>query len=429
MRILIADDDAVARTVLENALTAWGHDVVEAEDGESAFAVLTSGNPPPVAILDWLMPGLEGPAICERLRRQAGRPYVYVLMLTCKSEKSDVSTALDAGADDFITKPVDLAELRSRLAVGLRMVAYEQTLREKNDELATYAMEMESLAEERARALVHAERLAMLGTLSAGVAHEVATPMTFISGNLSLLNEYWSLLEGWLADAARLDDTAPPQLGLIVEDMPTLLRDMATGVQRTVRLTNSLKRFSRKGGEAFQDCDVNTCVENALELCRNRLKYHFRPQAKLAGDLPVLQGDPQQLEQVIMNLLVNAADAMEAQGQGSIVVGTACENGFVTVTVEDTGPGIPPEKLESIWEAFYTTKDPGKGTGLGLSISKGIVHDHGGRIAAENRPEGGARFTVTLPVHARAAGGNGTGQTVATVRSNGGQARVTAGRN
>jgi signal transduction histidine kinase len=425
MRILIADDDAVARTVLENALTAWGHEVTEAEDGEAAYAVLTSDDPPPVAVLDWMMPGLEGPAICERLRREPDRPFVYILMLTCKSEKSDVSTALESGADDFVSKPVDLTELRSRLAVGLRMVAYEQTLREKNAELATYAMQMESLAEERARALVHAERLAMLGTLAAGVAHEVATPMTFISGNLSLLNEYWTLLEGWLAEAAMRDASAPPQLGLIVEDMPTLLRDMSTGVQRTVKLTDGLKRFSRKGGDDFGDCDVNVCVQNALDLCRNRLKYHFKPELRLEGDVPVIQGDAQQLEQVVVNLLVNGADAMEAQGSGSIVVTTWVDNGYVSIAVEDTGPGIPPDKLESIWEAFYTTKVAGKGTGLGLSISKGIVHDHGGRIQAQNRDEGGARFTVTIPVHAPARP-DSEGAGVAAPGSNGSAATAAA---
>jgi two-component system cell cycle response regulator len=147
-RILVADDDPTARMLLEDMLLDWGYDVTIANDGDAAWQILAGADPPSLAIVDWMMPGRDGPALCRGLRELRDRPYSYVLILTGRNDKVDVVQGLDAGADDFLTKPVSPQELRSRLAVGNRILDYERTLKEQSRLLAEANAELERLARE-----------------------------------------------------------------------------------------------------------------------------------------------------------------------------------------------------------------------------------------------------------------------------------------
>jgi len=398
MRVLVADDDPAARFILVDLLSEWGYEVVAVADGRKAHAVLSAQDAPQLALLDWMMPGMDGPEICSRISQKDGLLFIYSIILTSKSEKKDLATALEAGADDFLSKPIDNDELRSRLAVGVRAVEYERSLIEKNRQLAQYANRMDALAEERARQLIHAERLSMLGALTAGIAHEMSNPLTSVLANIKLIEMDWGAVEPHIRQVLEESTENKKRLALVLEQMPTLLDDARTASERVTRFLQDLKGFSRKDNGFVPDCAVNGCVENALSLGAYQLKYGITVEKDLGESLPTLCANPQQLEQVFLNLFTNAADAMAPRGRGILKIVSRQADDCIKVTVEDTGCGIPEDKLDAIWEAFFTTKEMGKGTGLGLSISLGIVENHNGSIRVENKPEGGARFIVELPV-------------------------------
>jgi phosphoserine phosphatase RsbU/P len=144
-RILIAEDHHVSRHLLERNLANWGFEVITVEDGEAALKVLEGENAPPIALLDWMMPKMDGSAVCERIRQLKDRPYVYLIMLTAKSQKEDVANGLEAGADDYVIKPFDADELRARLKVGERVVALERTLAKKVDDLQAALADVKKL--------------------------------------------------------------------------------------------------------------------------------------------------------------------------------------------------------------------------------------------------------------------------------------------
>jgi DNA-binding response OmpR family regulator len=191
MKVLVAEDDRASRVVLEKYLEKWGYEVVSAKNGLEAWEVMKHDDCPRIAILDWMMPEMSGVEVCRRIRERKGFPYAYVILLTAKNQREDVAEGYETGVDDYAVKPFDPIQLQQRLTVGVRVAAYESELSESKKQLERYASEMEALAEERARQLVHAERMATLGLLSAGIAHEINNPVTYISGNAELLERLW----------------------------------------------------------------------------------------------------------------------------------------------------------------------------------------------------------------------------------------------
>lgn len=402
MRVLIADDDAATRFLLADLIASWGYQVETASDGAEAWRAMESPTRPPIAVLDWMMPELDGLEVCRRIKRHSP-PYTYVILLTARQSKEDIVAGLDAGADDYIRKPVDASELESRLFVGVRTTRYEEALEEKNRQLERYAEEMERLAMERARQLVHSERLATLGQLAAGIVHEINNPLGYISGNSQMLRRYWEVLRETLAAARAAGVEVPTRVDMIDQEMPQVLDAIHGGVERIQRLAKGLRRHVRRTDEPLAPVDINACVEQSLLICENRLKYNIATETDLDTDLPTATGRGQELEQILVNLLVNAADALEEVENGRIRVRTAREGSHVRIEVENNGPSIPPEAMRRIWEPFFTTKGEDRGTGLGLAIVRGIVDEHQGEITAANLETGGVRFTLHLPIDGAAA--------------------------
>ena len=396
MKILIAEDDPASRIALKTILQKWGHEIVVAEDGNHAWKILQTDSPK-LAILDWMMPGIEGVELCRRIREKTDGDYVYIILLTVKVENEEIVAGLDAGADDYITKPFDREVLRSRVAVGARIVQYETLLAEKNVQLQRYGSEMEKLAQERSKQLIHAERMATVGLLSAGIAHEINNPTAFIAGNIQTLERFCTDMEPALRQQIQQNGEDTQKLEFILDEMPKTVEGIRKGVMRISRIVKGLKSFCRKNENSVAACDINTCVEQALELCHNALKYYVTIEQDLAENLPQIMADSQQIEQVLINLFVNAADAMTEYGQGTLTIKTQSTDNSVVVKVSDTGQGIPDDKLDDIWQPFFTSKPPDKGTGLGLFTVRGIIENHEGQIKAENKPTGGAEFTITLP--------------------------------
>ena len=256
--------------------------------------------------------------------------------------------------------------------------------------------------------LVHSEKMRGLGQLVAGVAHELNNPISFVAGNIEYLRSYTQRLTTALdayataplpADArARLDQTRRElRIDTVLADLPAMLDDCEEGARRTTRIVSQLRAFSRSNErETWQQTDLHGGIESSLALIAHRLADRIAVQREF-GALPDVECLPGQINQVFMNLLANAADAIGGQ-RGTIWITTRHQEHSVAITIRDDGPGMSPETCARVFEPFFTTKPVGQGTGLGLSVSYGIVTRHHGSLHVDSTPGAGSTFTITLPV-------------------------------
>ncbi|NML15714.1 sensor histidine kinase [Azohydromonas caseinilytica] len=260
--------------------------------------------------------------------------------------------------------------------------------------------------------LLHSEKLASLGRLVAGVAHELNNPISFVLGNVHALQRYGQRLGQYLEAVHAHEDEATLaalrrslRIDHVLADLPSLIDGMLEGAQRTADIVQGLKRFSAVDREEHAEVELNAVIERAIHwVCKGTaqgFRVHWTPGAPCT-----VSGSAGQLMQVVMNLVQNAHDAaVRPQGaeEPALCIESEADAGRVRVRFRDNGPGIPEGLLSRVFDPFFTTKPVGKGTGLGLSISYGIVERHGGRLTAGNAPQGGALFTLELPL-ARQAG-------------------------
>jgi len=241
--------------------------------------------------------------------------------------------------------------------------------------------------------LVQSEKLATVGQLASGVAHEINNPLGFSLSNLSTLRDYVAELTKLVADEQRL---VTDQTTLMLEDLPILIEETVDGLHSIQSIVNDLRNYSRDGGDQFSQTDVEACIGSTLNMLRNQITPEFDIQVSL-DNLPLIDANPGKLNQVFSNLIINAFQAMPAGGEISID-GEADADGLI-VRIKDTGPGIPDEILSTLFEPFHTTKPVGEGTGLGLSICRAIIVDHHqGSIEARPIDQGpGTVFEIRLP--------------------------------
>jgi signal transduction histidine kinase len=266
--------------------------------------------------------------------------------------------------------------------------------------------------------LVHQEKLASIGQLAAGVAHEINNPMGFITSNLRTLNGYTrdlfqavELYRRFVEDletrVVETDGRIPAMIGelrknldlldigYLVEDIPQLLRESLSGAERINKIVLDLKDFAHPGEEDPVYSDLIQCIESTLNIVWNEIKYKATV-VKSFAPMPLIYCRPRQLNQVIMNLLVNAVHAMDRNG--TIEIRTEDHGDRVELSISDTGHGIPEENLSKIFDPFFTTKDVGKGTGLGLNLVYNIIKKHHGTIDVKSTVGEGTTFTIFLPV-------------------------------
>ena len=258
--------------------------------------------------------------------------------------------------------------------------------------------------------LLQSEKMASIGQLAAGVAHEINNPIGYVHSNLGSLEGYIQDIFRILEVYAEVERDHPEQAPLFAgvkamrqkldidflkEDVHALLGETREGIGRVKKIVQDLKDFSRTGAEdEWQWADLHRGIDSTLNIVNNEIKYKAKV-VKEYGTLPEIECLPSQLNQVFMNLLVNAAHAIDAQGL--ITVRTGADADSLWVEIADTGSGIAPENLTRIFEPFFTTKPVGKGTGLGLSLSYSIVQKHGGRIEVDSARGRGTTFRITLP--------------------------------
>mgnify|MGYP005812077133 CR=1 FL=1 len=252
--------------------------------------------------------------------------------------------------------------------------------------------------------LLHVEKMASLGRLVAGVAHELNNPISFVLGNVHAIRRYSQRLHRYLeqlhagAPAAHLEQLRQQlRIDRIVEDLEPLIEGTVEGAERSREIVDSLKRFSAMDREESVAFDLVEIVERSVHWVQKAAPMRFEVRLRIAPGIRIA-GSPAQLQQVTMNLVQNALDAVAGRPVQRLDIDAACERGQVAITFHDNGPGIPDDVLPRVFDPFFTTKPVGKGTGLGLSISYGIVRRHGGDLTAANHPDGGAVFTMTLPL-------------------------------
>jgi signal transduction histidine kinase len=240
------------------------------------------------------------------------------------------------------------------------------------------------------RMLRQRQKLESVGILAAGVAHEVNNPLAFVRSNLAQLR---GDVERLLKRAAL--DPGDPDAHML--DLPDVLDESLAGVDRIASIVKDMLRFARVPEEGAQPLDLNDVVREALRLAAFDRSHDVRVHQRLVDGLPRVLGSSNRLTQVLLNLLLNANQALAGRDDARVEAETAHDANDVLVRIRDNGPGIPEQHLQRVFDPFFTTREPGEGTGLGLSIAIGIVREHGGKLEVESRPGEGACFTMRLP--------------------------------
>ena len=406
-QLLLVDDSPMN---LDTLLATLGdnYDLRVAIDGQSALDLIEAGYLPDLILLDIMMPNMDGYQVCSYLKKDDKTRNIPIIFLTALDGDEDEAKGLELGAVDYITKPFNPAIVRRRVQTQLELKHHREHLEHLVAQKTRELVETYGNLKKVHNQMLQQEKMASIGQLAAGVAHEINNPAGFIGSNLGSLQKYVNKLNEGLAfmeqslnkfDDAELHAAIKAKrrqlkLDFIQEDIGDLINESKDGIDRIATIVRNLKSFSRAENDKQEPIDLQAALESAINISWNEIKY----KAKIEKDyqsLPLVTCFPQQLGQVFVNLLVNAAHAIK--DQGVITVKTRQEKDWVIVEVSDTGSGIAEEHLAKLFEPFFTTKEAGKGTGLGLSICHDIIQKHHGLIEVNSTVGIGTRFTIKLP--------------------------------
>jgi two-component system NtrC family sensor kinase len=363
-----------------------------------------------VVITETMLPGLSGVELLRFIVRDY--PDTAVIVLSDIDRPQRALDAVRLGAFDYIIKPcepivlqmtIERAIERRRLLIDARR--YKQDLEQRNIELEEGKRALQRLQAQ----IVHSEKMASLGQLAAGIAHELNNPVGFVYGNLDLLKEKLEGLGRLLRyyDYTPIEGKAAEEVDAIKreinydyskDEVQSMINDCLEGAVRIRDIVRNLKTFSHLDEAEQKQTDIHEGIDSTLRILSKYFSAENLSLVKDYGELPEIDANPGQLNQVWMNLLVNAAQAI-GKADGVVTIKTVAVDGMIKVSVSDTGTGIPSEYVGKIFDPFFTTKGVGEGAGLGLSISFGIIERHGGQIDVVNRPGEGATFVVQIPIN------------------------------
>jgi signal transduction histidine kinase len=370
-RILVVDDEPANVRLLERMLAEGGYRHVKSTTDPRQVIALYGELQPDLILLDLMMPHLDGIAVIQQLRI-AEDVFLPILVLTADATSDAKKRALEAGAKDFLSKPFD------RLEVMLRIRNLLDT-RSLYLDLDRHNRSLEQIIAERTQRLVQSEKVATMGSLLAGVAHELNNPLAIVMGQSHLLR-----------NGAR-----EPAL---VQRAEKIL----AGADRCARIVRNFLALARQQPPERTPVALNSIVQEAVELLGYDLRTsNVEVTFDLADTVPVIWADGHQIHQVVVNLVVNAIQAMrpmDTQRRLAIRTGMTADPARVLIEVKDSGPGIPAAVQARIFEPFFTTKPQGEGTGLGLSLCRRTLEEHGGTITVESEVGHGAAFRLELPV-------------------------------
>jgi len=364
--ILAVDDEPRNLKILRLSLKdEWG--LKTAASGEEALEILKT-DAPDVILLDIMMPGLDGYEICRRIRQTPKLEFTKVILVSGKALLEERLKGYEVGADDYMTKPFIPDELLAKVKVFMRLNLVEQQLKDLTLSLdEKVRVRTQQLADAEAK-LVNSAKMSVLGEMAGGIAHEINTPlgviMLVIGQVQDLLLEQPINVDVLLKLTARIEKTTR-KIGEIVQGLRTFSRD--------------------SGRDNFETKSLKEIIDSTLNLCAEKFKYS--DVALTIESIPenlMIECRASQLSQVFLNLLNNACDAVEKRNEKWIKVSVQQNEKFVKIRVMDSGPGIPIEVRDKLFQPFFTTKDIGKGTGLGLSISKGLIEAHHGSLLIDS---------------------------------------------
>jgi signal transduction histidine kinase len=400
--ILVVDDENSIRKLVERTLNPAGFQTQTASNGRQALKYLkeTSFD---VVISDISMPEMTG---IELTKEIVNKYSADVILMTGETTQYHYDEMIGIGASDFVQKPFSPEELISRTNRVLR----ERRLKEEQIYFHNK--------------LAQAQKMEAMGQLSAGLAHEINTPIQYINDNTLFLKDIFSDLDVTIekfmclfqtVKTGSIDTIMVEQIETALDEsdldygrkeIPQAIDQAIEGIDRIKNIIQAMKVFSHPGKEEHILTDLNQCMQNAITISKNEWKYIADVEADLDPDLPKTRCNPGEINQVFLNLLVNASHAISDKvnslsgDKGKITIRTYAKKNWVEISISDTGTGIPETVKSKVFDPFFTTKEPGKGTGQGLAISRSIVEDrHHGKISIETCEGKGTTFIIGLPVH------------------------------
>ncbi|MEW6263765.1 MAG: response regulator [Thermodesulfobacteriota bacterium] len=375
MRILLVDDSRPMREPLRLQLRSMGHDVEVADDGEEALKVFRQ-SPFDIVVTDIRMPRMDGLELLRAIKQEKAE--TDVIMVTGYGDMDTSLEALRSGAVNYLLKPVNLEEMELSVKAVERRREMTRRLKEQ---------------EER---LIQARKMAELGIIVAGVAHEINNPNAVLRGNIQIMRKFWTVLEPFLRSAAKAGVTCPSNLDYIMREVPQTLEAMLGATDRIKSIVANTAVLAGMQPGTGQTIDLNRCVTEALKIV-DLASSGIQVKLNLAGNLPLVRGTPESLVEVVVELLKNGAMAVSGRPVPEIEITTSqTSSQEVFLVVADNGPGILPEHQDKIFTPFFTT-DPRIGRpGLGLSKVYALVNGCGGRVFFTSRENQGARFNIGL---------------------------------
>ncbi|MBN2795225.1 MAG: response regulator [Clostridia bacterium] len=406
MIILIVDDSKLNRVYAKNFVenSTIEAEILLAADGQEALDILNS-NTIDVVLLDIVMPVMNGLETLKQIRLNKSWDHVKVLMYSSITEQEMLRACFELGASDFIHKPIEEVEFISRL---------RNAIRQKNNELAlkNYIEEIEkqkSIIMETNVHLIQAEKMAAIGQLAAGVAHEINNPIGFVLSNFEVLKDYMKDLYEFYERSVFLNhhqseitQDDEEDINEVFEDIANIFEETKIGLDRVTQIVKSLRNFSRIDlTQELDYYDLNEGLKDTLIVANNNIKYNAYVNVEY-GDIPQIMAIGSEINQVILNLVLNAVDSIREKNgneMGHLYLKTYKKNNYIVLSVLDYGIGIADEHIKDLFNPFFTTKDVGQGMGLGLSVSYDIVvNKHKGKFEVESDEESGTEFRMYLPI-------------------------------
>ena len=429
--ILIVDDNSANLGVLSDALSQAGFEVRVAKSGKMALERVKYALPD-LILLDVMMPEMDGFETCRRLQANPETTQIPVIFMTALSDTANKVEGFQLGAVDYITKPFQQEEVLARVKLHLKLHVLAEKLEEKNMLLEQKIVEVSKAYEDLQQMqikLIQSEKMSGLGQLAAGIAHEINNPINFIAGNLSYAQEYAHNLlkiihlyqEDYVNPTPRIQAAIDEiELEFLEEDFIKILKSMNLGTQRIQEIVKSMRIFSRVDEAEVKTVNIHEGIDSTLTLLHHRLKAKpDHPEIELIkeyGQLPQVECHAGQLNQVFMNIISNAIDALDESNQqrsfaeiqqhpNRIQISTkVIDDNWVAIHINDNGRGVCETVGPKLFDPFFTTKPIGKGTGLGLSISyQIIVEKHGGRLYCQPVSGKGIEFVIEIPIRQQAS--------------------------